>query len=122
MAEEIDDDRRERHLAFINENLDDILSRSATAYKEFGRGIWVFSDNEDQSTEEGSTGVYLNELSGLPQDGFAERVQGMVAKYDPATQAVVALRESDGSDHVYTVGTRTSLTLRRAGRGKSHER
>jgi hypothetical protein len=105
---------------FLQENLEDILSRSAKAYQEYGRGLWVFRDNGEGG--DGSTGVYVDDLSKLPEGDLNERLRGMVAAYNPDTQAVVLLAENDGSEHAYTVGQRTEDTLQSLGRGKSHLR
>jgi hypothetical protein len=110
---------RQAHMAFLQENLETILSRSADLYQQCGRGLWVFKDNGEGA--DGSTGVYIDDLSKLPEGDLNERLRGMVAAYDPDTQAVVLLAENDGSEHAYTVGQR-SQDMARWGGGKSHER
>lgn len=111
---------RDRHMAFLQSNLDDIMARSAEAYQEYGRGLWVFSDNDQLGVEEeGSTGLYIDDLSTLPQDALTERLRGMVNKYDPAFQAVVLLRDEAG-DHAYTISSKFNTLRSQAGTGKTH--
>jgi hypothetical protein len=114
---------RDAHMAFLNENLTSLLDGGLTAYRNYGRGLWMISDDPDLEgkEEEGSICIYVDDFSQLPDDSLTERLRGMVDAYDPNTQAVVLLRESDESMHAYTIGQRTKETLG-LGKGKSHER
>jgi hypothetical protein len=117
---------REAHLAFLQENKVALMTGSTDAYAQHGRGLWLLDSRH--SNDEQTQAAYITDLDGLPDDDWRERLQGMVASYDPATQAVVHLWDEDGSQHAYIVGRQETTDEVHArphqltGSGKSHNR
>lgn len=104
MAGAIYGEKRERHMEFLAESLDDIMAQNAICFAEYGRGLWLF---RDAPNGDGSQGAYVDNLSILPDDDIGRRIKGMVAMYTPATQAVVVLFEDEDNVHAYTIGARS---------------
>jgi hypothetical protein len=90
--------RRSRHLRFLQDNRELLARESPPAYQKLGRGFWFVA-------EWLQPGWQYHDVGGLESlDGELRRaVAKMVGEYDPVWQCVVVLSEQDDSIHAYKV-------------------
>lgn len=100
--DELMDDRRQRHTQFIHTNLPQLAGFAREGLEESGRGTVIISP---KGGPEDATGCEARYLPSHEVERIGDKILLLqIGKYDPQTQIVVAILETDGSEHSYVIG------------------
>ena len=97
---ESDEDRRQRHHAFVRSRREVLANFAKSGFQEGGRGCVMILPPE---LSQAGGSVTFVELADLQAAGKDTQVAQLVERYDPTTQFVVSIFESGASSCSYTV-------------------
>ena len=105
------ENRRERHLAFIHANIDQLAEAAREGHRESGRGMLLMDDADFVDKPRGVLTEYRRVYVSLGSPEFdllgghwpGERENRWVAEYDPATTMLVTFAREDGGVSSYRI-------------------
>ena len=103
--------RRERHMAFIQANRDQLAEAARDGYREYGRGMLLMEDGDFVDKPRGVLTRYrrvyiaegMSEFAGLGSKWMGDREARWVAEYDPETTMWMAFARTGGGVSSYRV-------------------
>ena len=103
--------RRERHLAFIEANIQQLAQAARDGHREHGRGMLLMDDGDFVDKPRGVLTAYRRvyvaegtpEFETLGGNWPGEREAGWVAEYDPESTMLAGFARTDGGISSYRV-------------------